>query len=87
VQNAPREQRPIAPEREPRNRKGLRSNPFSDWELRVGRVRVFYEVDTARGGVSIVGVGIRKGNRLTIGGREIERRRRLITGSLQAHFH
>jgi mRNA-degrading endonuclease RelE of RelBE toxin-antitoxin system len=33
------------PLRETRNRKRLRPNPFAPWELRVGTLRVFYEVD------------------------------------------
>jgi len=33
------------PLRETRNRKQLRPNPFAPWELRVGSLRVFYEVD------------------------------------------
>ena len=34
-----------APSEETRNRKLLRKNPFADWELRVGRCRVLYDVD------------------------------------------
>ena len=30
------------PAEETRNRKLLRENPLADWELRVGRFRVFY---------------------------------------------
>lgn len=33
------------PLRETRNRKPLRPNPLAPWELRVGLLRVFYEVD------------------------------------------
>jgi mRNA-degrading endonuclease RelE of RelBE toxin-antitoxin system len=33
------------PLRETRNRKPLRPNPLAPWELRVGSLRVFYEVD------------------------------------------
>jgi mRNA-degrading endonuclease RelE of RelBE toxin-antitoxin system len=33
------------PLRETRNRKPLRPNPLAPWELRVGSLRVFYEVE------------------------------------------
>ena len=39
------------PLRETRNRKPLRPNPIAPWELRVGQLRVFYEVAGANGGV------------------------------------
>lgn len=59
------------PNDETRNRKLLRENPLADWELRVGRFRVFYEVDPSRRIVRVVAVGVKRGNRLIIGGEEV----------------
>jgi len=58
---------------ETRNRKQLRPNPFAPWELRVGSLRVFYEVDALEPDlVNILAIGIKKGNRLLIAGEEID---------------
>ncbi len=58
---------------ETRNRKPLRPNPIAPWELRVGKLRVFYEVDP--GGpavVRVLAVGRKERNILWIAGREIK---------------
>ena len=61
------------PLKETRNRKPLRPNPIAPWELRVGELRVFYEVvGSATGVVRILAVGRKHHNVLTIGGKEIE---------------
>ncbi|MGH7390882.1 MAG: hypothetical protein ACREM3_15715 [Candidatus Rokuibacteriota bacterium] len=39
------------PLKETRNRKPFRPNPIAPWELRVGQLRVFYDVVAAEGGV------------------------------------
>jgi mRNA-degrading endonuclease RelE of RelBE toxin-antitoxin system len=58
---------------ETRNRKLLRPNPLAPWELRVGDLRIFYEVT---GGppatVYILAIGEKEGNRLWIGGEEVK---------------
>jgi mRNA-degrading endonuclease RelE of RelBE toxin-antitoxin system len=60
------------PLRETRNRKPLRPNPVAPWELRVGHLRVFYEVvGTDSGIVRILAVGRKQRNALTIGDKEI----------------
>ena len=57
---------------ETRNRKPLRPNPVAPWELRVGQLRVFYEVVGKEGGVvRILAVGRKLRDTLTIGGKEI----------------
>jgi mRNA-degrading endonuclease RelE of RelBE toxin-antitoxin system len=65
-----------------RNRKPLRPNPLATWELRLGDLRVFYTIETAApereleeverllGTVVVVAVGVKRGNRLYIGGQE-----------------
>jgi mRNA-degrading endonuclease RelE of RelBE toxin-antitoxin system len=60
------------PLRETRKRKQLRPNPFAPWELRLGALRVFYEVDPEEADlVNILAVGIKRGNRLFVAGKEI----------------
>ena len=66
------------PDVETRNRKPLRRGPVYDaeWEIRFGpkhRFRVFYEVDRERRAVSVLAVGMTKGDRLWIGGQEVSR--------------
>jgi len=56
---------------ETRNRKRLRANPIAPWELRVGDMRVFYEVDEP-GVVTVLAIGAKRGNRLYLEGEEIE---------------
>ena len=61
------------PLKDPKNRKPLRPNPVAPWELRVGDLRVFYEVTGAgRSLVRILAVGRKERNVLTIGGKEIQ---------------
>ena len=64
---------------ETRNRKLLRPNPIASWELRVGRLRVFYDVTSSgkRGArspslVRILAVGKKERNVLRIGGEVVE---------------
>ena len=60
------------PLRETRNRKRLRPNPLAPWELRVGTLRVFYEVDALELDlVNVLAIGIKRGNRLIVSGKEI----------------
>ena len=60
------------PFRETRNRKPRRPNPLAPWELRVGALRIFYEEDANEvDRVNILAVGIKRGNRLLIAGKEI----------------
>jgi mRNA-degrading endonuclease RelE of RelBE toxin-antitoxin system len=65
------------PEKETRNRKPLaQPTPFeATWELRCGpgnRFRVFYEVESKEKVVWVLAIGVKEGNRLFIGGEEIE---------------
>ena len=64
---------PHEPLLETRNRKPLRPNPIAPWELRVGELRVFYEVaegEPAR--VRILAIGEKRGNSLWIGSKEVQ---------------
>jgi mRNA-degrading endonuclease RelE of RelBE toxin-antitoxin system len=58
------------PARETRNRKPLRPNPVAPWELRIGPLRVFYEVEAKV--VTVLAIGIKRGNQLFIAGEEIQ---------------
>jgi len=55
---------------ETRNRKRLRPNETTEWELRVGKCRVFYDVDEAGRIVSIEAIGLKVGNLLRFRGKE-----------------
>jgi hypothetical protein len=63
---------------ETRNRKLLRPNPIASWELRVGALRVFYDVASTGGPASsaflvrILAVGKKEGDILRIGGKVVE---------------
>ncbi len=56
---------------ETKNRKPLRENPIATWELRVGRFRIFYDVDRATQTVAIVSVGHKQHNVLLVRGKEV----------------
>jgi mRNA-degrading endonuclease RelE of RelBE toxin-antitoxin system len=61
------------PLHETHHRKPLRPNPVAPWELRVGALRVFYEVGTGKAkSVRILAVGKKTGNVLWIAGRKIK---------------
>ena len=62
------------PQIETRNRKRLRPNPLAPWELRVGNVRVFYDVEEPAK-VTILAIGTKNRNKLYIGGKEIQLRK------------
>jgi mRNA-degrading endonuclease RelE of RelBE toxin-antitoxin system len=55
-----------------RNRKRLRPNRLSEWELRVGDFRVFYNVGDDGAVVRIEAIGQKRGNKLWLHGEEYE---------------
>lgn len=55
-----------------RNRKALQPNPLARFELRIGTLRVYYEVDEERRVVEVRAVGIKDRDRVFIGGEEIK---------------
>lgn len=58
---------------ETRNRKPLRPNPVAPWELRVGTMRVFYDVSEGPPQlVRVLAVGVKERNVLRIGDQEIQ---------------
>lgn len=50
----------------------LQSNALGRFELRIGNLRVCYEVDEKRRVVEIRAIGVKDRNRVLIGGEEIE---------------
>jgi len=66
------EQLSHAPATETRNRKRLRPNQLAEWELRVGRFRVFYDIDPVNYLIKVEAVGYKEGSRLSIRGKEYE---------------
>ena len=66
------EQLSYQPNVETRNRKPLRAHPLGEWELRVDKFRVFYDIDTRNETVLVKAVGVKIGNQLFIRGKEYE---------------
>jgi hypothetical protein len=61
------------PQLETRNRKPMRPNPVAPWELRIGTLRVYYDIEDApEPKVLIRAVGVKLRNRVRIGREEIE---------------
>ena len=61
------------PQAPTRNRKRLRPNALAPWELRIGVLRVYYEVtEKPEKLVTVRAVGIKERARLIIGGEEID---------------
>jgi mRNA interferase RelE/StbE len=56
---------------ESKRRKRLRANPLAPWELRLGRYRVFYELEDVAT-VKILAIGHKEHNDLFIRGRRVE---------------
>ena len=58
---------------ETRNRKPMRPNPLAPWELRIGNLRMYYDVEgEPEPVVHIRAVGIKERNRVRIGKEVIE---------------
>ena len=61
------------PNVETRNRKPMRPNPVAPWELRIGNLRVYYEVnDDPEPAVVVLAVGIKDRDRVRIGGETVK---------------
>ncbi len=57
---------------ETRNRKPMRPNPIAPWELRIGELRVYYEVkEEPDPVVTVLAVGVKERNVVRIGGEEV----------------
>lgn len=67
-----KQQLPNQPLAQTKNRKPLRRNPLSRWQLRVDKFRVFYDVDEETALVEIKAIGYKEHNQLFINGKEFE---------------
>ena len=54
---------------ETRNRKRLRPNKLAEWELRVARFRVFFDIDQENELIRVEAVGYKRGSHLFIHGK------------------
>lgn len=78
IRSAIEEQLLFEPDVRTKNRKPLtKARVFAEgtWEIRFGPdnlFRVFYEIDQQQVAVQVFAIGVKKGNRLYIGGEEIE---------------
>lgn len=58
---------------ETRNRKPMRPNPVAPWELRIGDLRVYYEVSNeSLPTVTILAVGVKVRDQIRIGGETLK---------------
>jgi mRNA-degrading endonuclease RelE of RelBE toxin-antitoxin system len=56
-----------------RNRKPMRENPIAKWELRIGNLRAYYEIEeTGQPTVNVLAIGVKRRNRVWIGRQEHE---------------
>jgi len=60
------------PSQETRNRKRLRPNRVAEYELRIAKFRIFYDVDENEKVVKIVAIGHKEGGCLFIRGKEYQ---------------
>ena len=66
------EQLKFQPSTPTRNRKRLRPNDLAAWELRIGRLRVYYNVgEEPEPRVDVLMIGVKDRNIVRIGGEEI----------------
>jgi mRNA-degrading endonuclease RelE of RelBE toxin-antitoxin system len=72
VLSAVKEQLGREPEIRTRNRKPLRPNVLASWELRLGDIRVFYEIRKESLVVDIRAIGTKKGNMLYVAGEVVK---------------
>jgi mRNA-degrading endonuclease RelE of RelBE toxin-antitoxin system len=74
ILDAIEEQLGYEPASETRDRKRLGENEVSDWELRIGMFRVFYDIlaEEDRQVVKIKAVGHKDHNKLYIGDKEVQ---------------
>jgi len=50
----------------------MRPNPVAPWELRIGDLRVYYDVDGSESAVYIRGIGVKDRQVVRIGGEVIQ---------------
>jgi mRNA-degrading endonuclease RelE of RelBE toxin-antitoxin system len=58
------------PTKEDRNRFEMQPNRWATWELRVGALRVYYDVEESL--VYVQAIGVKRGDKVFIGGQEVD---------------
>jgi len=77
IRTAVEEQLAFEPTRETRNRKPLKRPVFfaATWEIRFGpdnRFRVYYDVNVERRIAAVLAIGLKRGAKIVIGGKEMK---------------
>jgi len=57
---------------ETKNRKPMRQNPLAAWEVRIGRMRVFYRVEEAEHVVQVLAVGVKRCHHVYLGEKVVD---------------
>ncbi len=52
-----------------KNRKPMRSNPLASWELRIGDLRVYYDIQNQPPVVFVLAIGVKDRSEVRIGGK------------------
>jgi mRNA-degrading endonuclease RelE of RelBE toxin-antitoxin system len=61
------------PTHETKNRKLMRPNPMAPWELRIGNLRVYYDVEAEpEATVHVRAIGVKERNQVRIGGEVVD---------------
>ncbi len=55
-----------------RNRQPIRPNNIATWKLRLGSLRVYYDLEETEQIVQILAIGVKERNRVRIGDRDLE---------------
>jgi mRNA-degrading endonuclease RelE of RelBE toxin-antitoxin system len=66
------EQLPYQPNIATKNRQPMRPNPIATWKLRVGNLRVYYDIEEEPQVVRILAIGVKERNQVRIGDRYLE---------------
>ena len=62
----------VRPDERTQKQKQLAENRLATWELRLGNLRVFYDVSREENTVDVVAVGVKEHNCLRIGREDVE---------------
>lgn len=56
-----------------RSRRRMRSNPVATWELRIKKIRVYYDIEEVPGPTVLIrAIGLKERNRVRIGGKVVQ---------------
>ena len=72
VIDAVEEQLPYQANIPTRNRQPMRPNNLATWKLRLGNLRVYYDIEESEQIVRILAIGVKERNQIRIGNRYLE---------------